>query len=86
MFEKVAEADFIRGEHQVLRFWTEQDIFQKLRRKNAGKPKWSFLDGPITANNPMGVIAARTVSSFHGLPVRACSACGARLGIAATPP
>ena len=23
--------------------------------KNRGKPKWSFLDGPITANNPMGV-------------------------------
>ena len=23
--------------------------------KNAGKPAWSFLDGPITANNPMGV-------------------------------
>ena len=23
--------------------------------KNAGKPRWSFLDGPITANNPMGV-------------------------------
>lgn len=55
MFEKVAEADFIRGEHHVLRSWTEQDIFQKLRQKNAGKPKWSFLDGPITANNPMGV-------------------------------
>ena len=23
--------------------------------KNAGKPRWSFIDGPITANNPMGV-------------------------------
>ncbi len=55
MFEKVAEADFIRGEHQVLRFWAEQNVFQKLRAKNASKPKWSFLDGPITANNPMGV-------------------------------
>ncbi len=55
MFEKVAEADFIRGEHQVLKFWAEREIFQKLRQKNAGKPKWSFLDGPITANNPMGV-------------------------------
>ena len=55
MFEKVAEADFIRGEHDVLRFWTERNIFQKLRKKNAGRPKWSFLDGPITANNPMGV-------------------------------
>ena len=55
MFEKVAEADFVRGEHEVLKFWTERNIFHKLRQKNAGKPKWSFLDGPITANNPMGV-------------------------------
>ncbi len=26
-----------------------------MKAQNAGKPKWSFLDGPITANNPMGV-------------------------------
>ena len=24
-------------------------------RQEPGKPRWSFLDGPITANNPMGV-------------------------------
>ena len=39
----------------MLHFWQERRIFDKLRRKNAGAPKWSFLDGPITANNPMGV-------------------------------
>jgi isoleucyl-tRNA synthetase len=55
MFEKVAGADFLRGEHEVLRFWQGAEIFKKLRAKNAGKPRWSFLDGPITANNPMGV-------------------------------
>jgi isoleucyl-tRNA synthetase len=55
MFEKVAAADFLRGEHDVLRFWKHASIFSKLRAKNAGKPRWSFLDGPITANNPMGV-------------------------------
>jgi isoleucyl-tRNA synthetase len=26
-----------------------------LRKRNADGPRWSFLDGPITANNPMGV-------------------------------
>ena len=31
------------------------NAFERLRDKNRGKPKWSFLDGPITANNPMGV-------------------------------
>ncbi len=55
MFEKVGDADFVRGEHDVLRFWAQQQIFDQLRRKNAGKQAWSFLDGPITANNPMGV-------------------------------
>ena len=35
--------------------WESRDIFNRLRDKNRkGKP-WSFLDGPITANNPMGV-------------------------------
>jgi isoleucyl-tRNA synthetase len=55
MFDKVGDAEFIRGEHEILRFWAEQNIFDRLRRQNAGKPPWSFLDGPITANNPMGV-------------------------------
>ena len=39
----------------MLKFWDEQNVFRKLREKNAGNAKWSFLDGPITANNPMGV-------------------------------
>ncbi|HVP45580.1 MAG TPA: class I tRNA ligase family protein [Bryobacteraceae bacterium] len=42
-------------ERAILRFWEERDIFNKLREKNANGPRWSFLDGPITANNPMGV-------------------------------
>jgi isoleucyl-tRNA synthetase len=55
-FEKVeTQADFPALERDILRFWDERSIFEKLRRKNAGKPRWSFLDGPITANNPMGV-------------------------------
>ena len=55
MFEKVSDADFIRGEHEVLHFWRDRKIFDRLRQQNAGGPRWSFLDGPITANNPMGV-------------------------------
>jgi hypothetical protein len=55
MFNKVDQADFLAGEHEVLRFWREQEIFRKLQEQNRGRPKWSFLDGPITANNPMGV-------------------------------
>ncbi|WP_437185619.1 class I tRNA ligase family protein [Planctomicrobium sp. SH668] len=55
MFQKVDEARFLDGEHEVLRFWCEKQVFKQLQEQNRGKPKWSFLDGPITANNPMGV-------------------------------
>ncbi len=56
-FEKVEtqNVDFPALERAALKFWDEHRIFDKLRTKNADKPKWSFLDGPITANNPMGV-------------------------------
>ena len=47
--------DFIAAEHDVLEYWKENDIFEKRRELNKGKTKWSFIDGPITANNPMGV-------------------------------
>ena len=39
----------------MLELWRERQTFAKLRAQNAGGPRWSFLDGPITANNPMGV-------------------------------
>lgn len=55
MFQKVGDAEFVRGEHDVLKLWNKQGIFAKLRQKMVGKKPWSFLDGPITANNPMGV-------------------------------
>jgi isoleucyl-tRNA synthetase len=47
--------DFPAMERAILRFWDEHRIFQKLRANNANGARWSFLDGPITANNPMGV-------------------------------
>ncbi len=50
------KVDFVALEHEILRFWRESDAFNKLRRLRAGAGRrWSFIDGPITANNPMGV-------------------------------
>src|SRR6516165_9941824 len=49
------QVDFPALERAILDFWQRTDAFEKLRAKNRGKPTWSFLDGPITANNPMGV-------------------------------
>jgi isoleucyl-tRNA synthetase len=55
-FEKVeTQVDFPAQERAILKFWQETQAFEELVRKNRGKSKWSFLDGPITANNPMGV-------------------------------
>lgn len=48
--------DFIALEHAILDFWRDTDAFNTLRRLRADSPRrFSFLDGPITANNPMGV-------------------------------
>ena len=47
--------DFPAMERRTLAQWAEQRTFDRLREKNAGGAHWSFLDGPITANNPMGV-------------------------------
>ncbi len=47
--------NFAEKEKEILEFWQNNGIFEKLRKKNKGKKPWSFLDGPITANNPMGV-------------------------------
>jgi isoleucyl-tRNA synthetase len=42
-------------EREILAWWEEHGTFDRLREQNAGGEKWSFIDGPITANNPMGV-------------------------------
>jgi len=49
------EVDFIKQEHQTLKFWEDINAFQTQRDLHKGQPPWSFIDGPITANNPMGV-------------------------------
>ncbi len=43
-------------EHGVLELWDGEHTFDALRKKNAGGPRFSFIDGPITANiEAMGV-------------------------------
>src|SRR5690242_15782632 len=42
-------------EEEILTFWRNSQAFEKLRKLRADKPLFRFVDGPITANNPMGV-------------------------------
>ena len=45
-------------ERAILDFWDRQDIFVKVRARNAGGPAFSFIDGPVTANKTLGVHTA----------------------------
>ncbi|MBI4036977.1 class I tRNA ligase family protein, partial [Candidatus Daviesbacteria bacterium] len=56
-FEPVSsQINFPDLEKELLKFWHEQGIVEKyLQRNENSDQQFSFLDGPITANNPMGV-------------------------------
>jgi isoleucyl-tRNA synthetase len=56
MFKNVEPTvDIPKLEQRILKFWKETDAFKKRVDMNRGRKRWSFMDGPITANNPMGV-------------------------------
>ena len=42
-------------EREMLDWWERERIFERLREQNRGGPRFSFMDGPITANAPAGV-------------------------------
>lgn len=42
-------------EREILDWWERERVFDRLREQNRGGRTFSFMDGPITANNPMGV-------------------------------
>ncbi len=57
MFKPVDQnMDFIKMEKKWLNYWYEKGIVEAYLKKNETSSKrFSYLDGPITANNPMGV-------------------------------
>jgi isoleucyl-tRNA synthetase len=57
VFKSVStKVDFPAMERELLRWWYEDGVVQRyLTRNESSDTRWSFMDGPITANNPMGV-------------------------------
>ena len=59
VFKQVMAADRVdypKLEGAIQQWWDDQGILQLyLRRNEQSDKQYSFLDGPITANNPMGV-------------------------------
>ena len=51
----ITELNFNKIDKKILEFWDKNQAFFKLIKKNKNNKKYSFIDGPITANNPMGV-------------------------------
>src|SRR3712207_5950733 len=49
------QPDHVALERRTLERWAREHTFETLRDRNRGGPRFSFVDGPITANNPMGV-------------------------------
>ena len=50
------KVDFVAKEEEILKWWEDNDIPARYRALNDDKEKkFSFIDGPITANNAMGV-------------------------------
>jgi len=45
-------------EEAVLETWEREGTFEALREQNRGGPKYSFVDGPVTANKTLGVHTA----------------------------
>jgi isoleucyl-tRNA synthetase len=45
-------------EREVLALWERQATFAKMRAKNADGPRFSFFDGPVTANKSLAVHTA----------------------------
>lgn len=51
-----SKVDFIAIEERLLEWWKAQSIVDRYLKKNEKASKrFSFIDGPITANNPMAV-------------------------------
>src|SRR3954453_7784674 len=50
--------DHPRLEEEILQWWEDESVFDRLREQNRGNPKWSFIDGPVTANKKLAVHTA----------------------------
>ena len=50
------QVDYALLERDIQQWWDERAILDKYLVRNANaRERWSFIDGPMTANNPMGV-------------------------------
>ena len=67
MYKKVETSlDFVKREEEVIKFWKENDVFNKSVKQNEGKEEFSFYDGPPTANGMphIGHVLTRSIKDI----------------------
>lgn len=78
MEKEQTNLDFVQNEHEVLDFWKDKKCFEKLVEQNKNGKRYRFLDGPMTANNSMGIHHAwgRTLKDtfikYHAMKGESC--------------
>jgi isoleucyl-tRNA synthetase len=62
-----AQQSFVELELDVLERWRERDVFAESLRRRATAPRWSFYEGPPTANGPPGAhhVLARVFKDIY---------------------
>ncbi len=67
MYSKVStNLNFVEREKEVLEFWKKNDIFKKTFTERKDGPKWTFYDGPPTANGRphIGHVITRSIKDI----------------------
>jgi isoleucyl-tRNA synthetase len=67
MYNKVStNLDFVKREKEVLDFWNKNEIFKKTFTEREGCPKWTWYDGPPTANGRphIGHVITRSIKDI----------------------
>jgi isoleucyl-tRNA synthetase len=67
-FEPVdARVNFPELEHGILEFWRESDVFARSLARREGGPRWTFYEGPPTANGRPGLhhVESRTFKDIY---------------------
>lgn len=67
MFKQLTDKlNYFELEQQILKFWDEQKVFEKSVSTRAGMPRFTFYEGPPTANGRPGIhhVMARTLKDM----------------------
>ncbi len=67
MYKKVStNMNFVEKEKEVLKFWNDNEVFEKSKSLRAGGPVYTFYDGPPTANGKphIGHVKTRAIKDL----------------------